>query len=191
LVEISQNEAKVLRTLVDSGGRASLEDITKKAGLADSAVARAVLNLSQNRLVTEMVEKKTELSLTDEGRTFARVGLPERIILLEVKNRGGRLSLKEALQYSKLAEKYGSIATGWISRKKWGTIEKSGSDLVIVARSEGQVDEDEEILARLKKDVLILEELPSGLKEAALRLTKRNLVESRVRNDREAEITEA
>ncbi|HEX9612357.1 MAG TPA: helix-turn-helix domain-containing protein, partial [Candidatus Bathyarchaeia archaeon] len=140
MVEISQNEARVLKTLVDSVGKASLEDLTKKSGLADSAVARAVLSLSENQFVKERVEKKTELNLTDEGRTFARVGLPERIILLEVKNRGGRLSLKEALQHSKLAEKYGSIATGWISRKKWGTIEKSGSDLVIVARSEAPVD---------------------------------------------------
>jgi phenylalanyl-tRNA synthetase alpha chain len=191
LVEISQNEAKILKTLLDSGGKATLEDLATKSGLADSAVARAVLSLSQNRLVNERVEKKTELSLTDEGSTFARVGLPERIILLEVKNHGGRLSLKEALQHAKLAEKYGSIATGWISRKKWGTIEKSGQDLVIVAQSDAPFDEDEEILARLKKDTLILEELPTGLKGAALRLTKRNLVQSRVRNDREAEITEA
>ena len=191
MVEISQNEARVLKTLIDSGGKAPIEDLAKKAGLADSAVARAVLNLSQSQLVKEKVEKKTELSLTDEGRTFALVGLPERIILLEVKNRGGRLSLREALQHSKLAEKYGSIATGWISRKKWGTIEKSGSDLVIVARSEAPIDDEEEILARLKNDILILEELPPVLKEAALRLTKRNLVESQARNDREVEITDA
>src|SRR5438552_2692016 len=80
LVEISQNEAKVLRTITDSAGKLTLENLAKKAGLADSAVARAVLNL---------------------------------------------------------------------------------------------------------------EELPSSLKEAALRLTRRNLVESRIRNDREVEITEA
>src|SRR2546428_5897465 len=150
LVEISQNEARVLKTLADSGGKSTLEALAKKSGLADSAVARAVLNLSQNQLVKEKVEKRTELSLTDEGRNFARVGLPERIILLEVKNRGGRLSLKEALQNAKLAEKYGSIATGWISRKKWGTIEKSGPDLVIVARSEGPVDAGQENLSLLE-----------------------------------------
>ena len=191
LVEISPNEAKVLRTLIKLNGKSTPEELTRSSGLADSAVARSVLNLSQNQLVKERVERKTELSLTDEGRTFARLGLPERIILLEVRNRGGRLTLREALQHSKLAEKYGSIATGWISQKKWGAIEKSGPDLVIVARSEAPIDDDEEILARLKNDILILEELPPVLKEAALRLTKRNLVESRVSNDREVEITEA
>jgi phenylalanyl-tRNA synthetase alpha chain len=190
LVAISQSEARVLKTLTDSGGKATLEDLAKKSGLADSAAARAILSLSQNQLVKEKLERRTELSLTDEGRTFARVGLPERIILLEVKNRGGRLSLKEALQHSKLAEKYGSIATGWISRKRWGTIEKSGSDLVIVARSDAPADDDDEVLSSLKKDILILEELPPALRDAALRLTKRNLVDSRVRTDREVEITE-
>jgi len=64
LVEISQNEAKVLRTITDSAGKLTLENLAKKAGLADSAVARAVLNLSQNQLVKEKVEKRTELSLT-------------------------------------------------------------------------------------------------------------------------------
>ena len=66
MVEISQNEARVLKTLADSGGKSTLEGLAKKSGLADSAVARAVLNLSQNQLVKEKVEKRTELSLTDE-----------------------------------------------------------------------------------------------------------------------------
>jgi phenylalanyl-tRNA synthetase alpha chain len=191
LVEISQNEAKVLKTLIDSGGKSILEDLAKKSGLADSAVARAILNLSQNQLAKERVEKKTELTLTDEGRTFARVGLPERMILEEVRKRGGRLSLKEALQYAKLAAKYDSIAAGWISRKKWGSVEKSGPDLMIVARREVPKGDDEEILELLRDRTLILEELSNNLKDAALRLTKRNLVEPKIRNEREIEITEA
>ena len=191
MVEISQNEAKVLKTLIDSSGKSTLEDLAKKSGLADSAVARAILNLSQNQLVKERVEKKTELTLTDEGRTFARVGLPERLILEEVRKRGGRLSLKEALQYAKLAAKYDSIAAGWISRKKWGSVEKSGPDLMIVARSEVPKGEDEEILELLRDKTIILEEISNNLKDAALRLTKRNLVEPRVRNERDVEITEA
>jgi phenylalanyl-tRNA synthetase alpha chain len=191
LVEISQNEAKVLKSLVDSGGKSSLEDLAKKSGLADSAVARAVLNLSQNQLVKERVEKKTELTLTDEGRTFARVGLPERLILEEVRKRGGRLSLKEALQYAKLAAKYDSIAAGWISRKRWGSVEKSGPDLMIVAREEVPKGDDEELLELLRDRTIILEELSNNLKDAALRLTKRNLAEPRVRSEREIEITAA
>jgi phenylalanyl-tRNA synthetase alpha chain len=191
LVEISQNEAKVLKTLIDSGGKSILEDLAKKSGLADSAVARAILNLSQNQLAKERVEKKTELTLTDEGRTFARVGLPERMILEEVRKRGGRLSLKDALQYAKLAAKYDSIAAGWISRKKWGSVEKSGPDLMIVARREVPKGDDEEILELLRDRTLILEELSNNLKDAALRLTKRNLVEPKMRNEREIEITEA
>jgi phenylalanyl-tRNA synthetase alpha chain len=191
LVELSQNEARVLRTLSDSGGKASLEDLAKKSGLADSAVARAVMNLSQNQLVKERAEKKTALSLTDEGRTFAGVGLPERLVLEEVRKRGGRLSLKEALQHTKLAAKYDSIAAGWISRKRWGLVEKAGPDLMIVARGEMPKGEDEEILELLRDRTLILEELSNNQKDAVLRLTKRSLVDAKVKNEREIELTEA
>ena len=189
MVEISQNEAKVLRTLIDSNGKSTLDDLARRSGLADSAVARAVLNLSQHQLVEEHVVVKTELRLTEEGRSFAITGLPERIVFNEVKSRGGRLGLKDALEYARLDEKYGSIATGWMSRKKWGKIEKSGSDLVIVAQGEVPNDDDEETLARLKDKVVILEELPDNLKEAASRLMKRNIVDAKVRNDRRVEIT--
>jgi phenylalanyl-tRNA synthetase alpha chain len=180
---------KVLKTLIDSGGKSTVEELAKRSGLADSAVARGVLNLSQHHLVEERVEEKTELRLTDEGRSFAVNGLPERRVFDEVKSRGGRLGLKDALHYARLDDRYGSIATGWISRKKWGKIEKSESDLEIVTRGDVPKDDDEEILARLKDNAVILEELPDNLKEAALRLTKRNAVEARVRNDRRVEIT--
>src|SRR2546428_6392672 len=72
LVEISQNEARVLKTLIDSGGKAPIEDLAKKAGLADSAVARAVLVLSQNQLVNEKVDRKsTRLNSSHDQISYA------------------------------------------------------------------------------------------------------------------------
>ncbi len=191
MVELSQNEARVLQALIASGGEATPEELAKRSGLADSAVARAVLNLAQSQLVKERVEKKTELRLTEEGESFASEGLPERRIVSIVKKSGGRLGLKEALQRGGLDDKYASIVTGWISRKHWGRIEKEDSDLQIVADTEPAGDQDEEILARLKGGSVTLEKLPSNLREAAQRLVKRNTVEARTRSDREIEITPA
>ena len=191
MVELSQNEARVLQALIASGGEATPEVLVKRSGLADSAVARAVLNLAQSQLVKERVEKKTELRLTEEGEFFASEGLPERRIVSIVKKSGGRRGLKEALLRAGLDEKYGPIVTGWISRKRWGKIEKENSDLQIVVDSEPAGDQDEEILARLKSGSVVLEELSSNLREAAQRLIKRNLVEARTRSDREIEITSA
>src|SRR5207244_13381757 len=74
LVEISQNEARVLKTLVDSAGKSNLEDLSMKSGLADSAVARAVLNLSQNKLVRERIERRAEWSLKRKVQTVSGRG---------------------------------------------------------------------------------------------------------------------
>jgi phenylalanyl-tRNA synthetase alpha chain len=191
LVELSQNEIRVLQALVESGGTATIEELAQRTRLADSAVARAVLNLSENELVREQVERKTELTLTKEGQSFANDGLPERRIVSVVMKSGGRIALGDALRQAGLDEKYASIVTGWISRKHWGKIEKTESDLQIAVEAEPARDEDEDVLARLKIANAILEELPSNLRGAVQRLVKRNLVEARAKNDRTIEITAA
>lgn len=189
VVEISQNEKRVLQALVEAGGPATLDVLVARTGLADSAIARAILNLSQNHLITERIQKKTDLKLTDEGRSFANEGLPERRVVTIVKNNGGRLGLKEALSRAGLDEKYSPIVTGWISRKHWGAIEKSESGLQIVARENPPPDNDESTLARLKDGSIVLEDLSSTETASVEQLTKRNLVEARVRNDRQINIT--
>ncbi len=189
MVEINQNEARVLKTLIDSGGVANLRDIVKQSGLADSAVARAVLNLTQEGLVQERVTRRTELKLTEEGRSFATEGLPERRVVSIVRNNGGRLTLKEALRQAGLNENYSSIVAGWITRKRLARIETIGSDVVVVADAEPAADPDETALARIKGGDIILEDLPADLRDAAQRLVKRNIVEAQVRNDRGLEFT--
>jgi len=189
LVDVSQSQARVLQALIESEGAKTPDELATRSGLADSAIARAVLTLSQNGLVRERVEKKTELTLTSEGKSFLEEGLPERRIVSTVAKSGGRLGLGEALSRSGLDEKYASIVTGWISRKHWGRIEKADSDLQVVVDTEPASDEDEQVLARLKSGSVILEELPANLRESAQRLIKRNLLEARIRNLREIEIT--
>ncbi len=191
MVEISHNEARVLRALIEIGGGGTPEVVAKRSGLADSAIARAVLNLSQNGLVSEWVDKKTALKLTDEGESFAKLGLPERRVVSRVREGGGRLFLRDALRRAGVDQKYASIVTGWISRKRWGRIEKSDSDLQITVESEPTKGVDEETLVRLKEESVALEDLSPNLREAAQQLIKRNAVEARTRNEREIEITAA
>ncbi len=89
MVEISQNEDRVLKALTNSHGAANFKDIVTQSGLADSAVARAVLDLIHKGLVQEHVMKRTELKLTEEGRSFASEGLPERRVVSIVRKNGG------------------------------------------------------------------------------------------------------
>lgn len=191
MVEVSSNEARVLVALTEIGGQSTPQDLAKRLNLSDSAVARAILALSQNGLVQERVDKRTELKLSDEGKTFAQAGLPERQIVAVVRRNDGHLSLKEALGQSGLDAKYGPIATGWINRKQWGRIEKAGSDLQVIIDREPVTDQDEEVLVMLREGSKNLEEIPKDQQAAAQNLIKRNLLESRVRNLRVIEITSA
>jgi len=189
LVEMNINEARVLRALAETNGRSTPEDLAKRLGLADSAVARAILTLSQAGLAQEQVERRTELKLSQEGSSFSESGLPERQIVAVVRKNGGHLKLNEALTLSGLEARYGSIAAGWISRKRWGRIEKAGTELQVIVDNEPSKDRDEEILALLKTGPKDLEDIPSSQQEAAQALIKRSLVESKPRNLRQITIT--
>ncbi len=187
---LSQNEQRVLTALREAGGTLSQDDLAKKTGLADSAVARAVLSLSEKQLVKEDVTKKTGLKLTEEGESFASQGTPERRIASQIVRSGGRMSLNDALHKAGLAENYGPIATGWISRKKWGKIEKLGPEIQIAISVEPAADDDEQLIKRATGERILLENLPDNLKQAADRLLKRNALESEIETGRIITLTE-
>jgi hypothetical protein len=52
LASLRLNERKTLLALQELGGKASVEKITEKSGLADAAVMRAALTLSTENLVS-------------------------------------------------------------------------------------------------------------------------------------------
>jgi len=131
-VELRENDAKVLRTLRDAGGTASVEEVAQKTGLADAAVARASLTLSELGLVKEQVTKTTEVFCTEEGHDYLANGLPERRVTTVVHDAGGKLSVSEAVQQAGLPPDFVSIVTGWIARKGWGKIEKTSSGALLI-----------------------------------------------------------
>ncbi len=173
-MELRENDVKVLKTLRDAGGTASVEEIAQKTGLADAAVARASLTLSEQGLVKEQTTRTTEVFCTEEGHDYLANGLPERRVATVVHNAGGRLSVSEAVQQAGLPLDFVSIVTGWIARKGWGKIEKANSGALLLVPKNPSKDEDEEVLERVGQVSIPVEELPSNLKQAADRLLKRN-----------------
>src|SRR3989442_2805673 len=126
-VELRENDVKVLKALKDAGGASSVEDITLKTGLADAAVARASLTLSEQGLAKEQTTRTTEVFCTEEGHDYLANGLPERRVATVVHDAGGKLSVSEAVQQAGLPLDFVSIVTGWIARKGCGKIEKTKS----------------------------------------------------------------
>ncbi len=188
-MELRENDVKVLKTLRDAGGTASVEEIAQKTGLADAAVARASLTLSEQGLVKEQTTRTTEVFCTEEGHDYLANGLPERRVATVVHNAGGRLSVSEAVQQAGLPLDFVSIVTGWIARKGWGKIEKANSGALLLVPKNPSKDEDEEVLERVGQVSIPVEELPSNLKQAADRLLKRNILSSKERVQRKLQIT--
>src|SRR5205807_6529164 len=166
-VELRENDVKVLRTLRDAGGPASVEDLVQKGGLADAAVARASLTLSEVGLVKEQATKTTEVFCTEEGHDYLANGLPERRVATVVHDAGGKLSVSEAVQQAGLPLDFVSIVTGWIVRKGWGNIEKTSRGTILVISKNPSKDEDEELLERVGQVSIPIEKLPSNLRQAA------------------------
>src|SRR5438128_3601069 len=166
-MELRENDINVLRTLRDAGGTASVEEIAQKTGLADAAVARASLTLSELGLVKEQATRTTEVFCTEEGHDYLANGLPERRVATVVHDAGGKLSVSEAVQQAGLPLDFVSIVTGWIARKGWGKIEKTSSGAILLVPKSPPKDEDEEILERIGQVALLIEELALNLNKAA------------------------
>ncbi len=186
-----ENEAKVLKTLQDLGGKSTVEELASNSQLADAAVARAILDLSSRLLVKEQVTKRTELLWTEEGKTCVSKGLPERRVVSQLHEKGGRIPVAEAVEKALLGPQYVPIVTGWITRKGWGKIEKSDSQVLLVIEKKPPRDDDDLLIEEIGNQTVVLEELPSNLQGAAQRFLKRSLLESKPRNERLVEITEA
>src|SRR5207302_4368148 len=160
LVELRENDVKVLRILRDAGGTASVEEIAQKTGLADAAVARASLTLSEQGLVKEQTTRTTEIFCTDEGHDYLANGLPERRVATVVHDAGGKLSVSDAVQQAGLPLDFVSIVTGWITRKGWGRIERTSLGTILTVSKNPPKDEYEEVLARIGQVSIPIAELP-------------------------------
>ena len=188
-LELRENDIKVLKTLRDANGKASVEEIAQITGLADSAIARSSLTLSENGLVKEHTTRTTEIFCTDEGHDYLANGLPERRVATVVQKAGGKLSVSDAVEEAGLPQDFLSIVTGWIARKGWGKIEKTNTDTLLIIPKEPAKDADEEVLERIGQVSIPMKELPSNLRHAAEGLLKRNILATKERVQRSLEIT--
>ena len=151
---------------------------------------RAALTLETSGLVKVDETKRTKLELNDDGREYAENGLPERRLVKILQSMGGRTSKEAVLRAASLDANISVIALGWLSRKRWATIEKETQQLRLLGEpSEGS---DEKLLALLKEGgAIVVDGLSDELRKAAETLKGRKIAEVRVEAERHLELTEA
>ncbi|WP_048205991.1 phenylalanine--tRNA ligase subunit alpha [Methanococcoides methylutens] len=177
---LTTNEKNVLLAL-DELASTTPEELAEKASMKVETAMQSAFLLSENGLA-EVNDTVTELySLTDEGLTYAKEGLPERQLISALTEPTAIDELKE-----KLSPKMVGIATGWLRKKGWASIENG----MMVPSGDAEETEDEKVLARFAEKASTIEEL--GTDDKTIKdLIKRKLVSKAEEKDRTVSITDA
>ncbi len=185
--ELRENEQKTLLALEKLKGRAPVNQIVQISGLAHAAVMRAVLSLTENKLIVTYEQKQTLVSLNEEGNYHATKGLPERRLLNSLTKLGGEAKVNSVVEEADLEKKFLSVALGWLNRKGWATIQQG----TLKSLKEPSLGDDEKLLQLLtKKSSLIVEDLSPELQKSISVLKGRKLVEIEEKTLRELELTD-
>jgi len=190
LVELREHEYRTLSVLAKLGGKASVDELVTKGGLPDAAVMRAVMVLQEKNLVGVGESKRTLVRLSVEGKTYAEDGLPERRLMVALKELGGSAVFDMVVEKAGVDRQLVPIALGWVRRKKWADFEAQTGRLRVTDDLEDGADE--KLIALLKKKGSVwLEGLSVELQDASKLLRGRRLVLVDEKTDRTVELTEA
>lgn len=189
MVDLREHEHKTLAALNRLGGKATTDQLIEATSLPDSAVMRAALTLQEKQLVQTNEQKHTTATLTDEGKTYARKGLPERRMINVLTELNGKTSLEEAASKAGLEKQFIPIALGWLQRKRWVAFDSKTRSLQLLGKAEESADE---VALKLLADkrTTVVEELNRELREAVQALKGRKLVKIDEKTKRVVELTD-
>ncbi len=189
MVELREHEQKTLLALQKLGGKAPVDQIVEASGLAHAAVMRAALSLTRKKLTRIHEQKQTVIKLREEGKQYAKRGLPERRLIDSLIKLGGKVPMEKVAKDARLEKKFIPIALGWLQRKGWATIEEKERVLKALKRKPAK-GTDEKLISLLdERGSLVAEELGKDLRSAVAVLKRRKLVEIREKALREIELT--
>ena len=188
MVELREQESRTLSAIRKLGGKTSVDQVAAETGLSDAAIMRAILTLQEKKLLCTQEEKKSIVRLAEEGKTYAKHGLPERRIVNALKKLGGEGSLGQVFDEADLEPQFNSIALGWVQRKEWAKLDSKTK--ILEMRGEPSEGNDEKLLKLLaKEDQKPVEELSRELRDAVQVLKGRKLVEVEEKKRRIVELT--
>jgi phenylalanyl-tRNA synthetase alpha chain len=188
MVELRENEIRILAALDKLDGKATVEQLMAECELSDAAVMRSALILQEKNFAKIHAKLQTRIKLTAEGEIHARNGLPERRLINAVIALGGKATLQQAAQEAGLEKQFAQIALGWTQRKKWAAFDsKNGVLQVALAPREGS---DENLLNILcVKDETFIDSLTSDQQGSVEALKKRKALTVEEKTRRILELT--
>lgn len=192
VLDLRENERKMMLALEGHNGRASVQDVASAVGLDTAAVMRGALQLSERGLIVVEDRRRRFATLTEEGASYAESGLPERRALEALNRAGGSLPLSEVVCAASIRPSIANIMLGWISKKGWARVERRDDALFLIAnvRSPKEGPDEGLLLLIASKGHVYADEL-GALEEALVTLSHRDLVEVGEEVTRDLVLTEA
>lgn len=155
--ELHIYEKKLLKEL-EINENATPEEIAEHTGLNIKSVMSAAGSLSSKGLITVKKDVQEKFSLTDNGKKYAEIGLPERRILKVLQDRK-QLAMKDLASLENLDKKEVNISIGWLIRKSWAKMDKGVLSITDVGESSrDKLGEDESLLNTLIEKVNLSKE---------------------------------
>ncbi|MCD6510819.1 MAG: phenylalanine--tRNA ligase subunit alpha [Thermoprotei archaeon] len=180
---ITRDDFRILSVLSDLGGEAIVRDVASKLGVDASALMRRLAELERKGLLSlsKIIYKK--YVITDEGRRYGEIGLPEERLLRLVEGRTSFTGLKRRALDIGMSENEFKIALTHLSRNNIISIRKG-----IVELTEGahlaSFNETRRLLRSLLRMIstegeMMEEAIPAELRSALREATRRKLLRTR------------
>jgi len=188
-MELSYQEKLTLIKLGE-GKRLKFEELVQRTGLDQVAVMRSVLGLQAKGLAKLHEKSERVVKLTETGRKYAEIGLPERRALGILREKGKVTldDLKEVLSEDELKP-----IVGLLRKEGWASVRKEDGKLVLEITEKGLNAGERPIDKALK---LLAEKnvVPAGEIEKLVpvkELKRRKIAEEETVTERTVEITPA
>jgi phenylalanyl-tRNA synthetase alpha chain len=192
MIELRENEQKILLSLKRLGGKGNIEKIAEIIDLTHGAVMRTSLALKEKDLITIHEKRHTLAKLSPEGRIHSRQGLPERRLISVLIEMSGKAPVEKVIKKANMNMVFFKIGLGWLHQKGWAQIKGNSLTISPEMNIEGPFPgTDEEILSLLDtEDFIVIEKLSRTQQDAVSILKKRKLIDIDKEILRELKLTE-
>jgi len=184
--QLTEGERTVLRGLIELGKKVPASEVAEITKQKYERVVSILNSLAGRGIVKLETREMTSYILTDEGKEYAREGLPESRLIKAIIDLGGTASLDEAVTRSGMSHKAKGIAMIWARRNGWVTISKQdgGTFLSLTSNNiHSPVTQALELIAEDKEKSYQIDD--SVLQQ----LIERNLVSEVIKKSVETEIS--
>ena len=148
--ELHIYEKELLKEL-EKNEDAKPEEIAESTGLNIKSVMSAAGSLASKDIIEVEKDVEEKFSLTENGKKYAKIGLPERRILNELKEKK-ELAMKDLAKIDNIDKKEVNISIGWLVRKNWAKIDKGVLHITDFGEEYDKLGDDESLLETLIKN---------------------------------------